>query len=102
MESVMPGVGWDKLRDNNGDRLVWLAVVDDLLDISKQRFDKEAEGGIEDDQARPLAPGLPLLLDFLGFHGINRNMDSRHIIGKKLGITQSFQSSLMHPTDRHD
>src|SRR5512145_1234257 len=98
----MPALRRDELRDDDGDRLVRLAAFDDLLDIPEQRFDKKAERRIEDHQTRSLPPGLPLLLDFFRFLRIQGNVDSGHIVGKKLGVAQSLQRSLVHSTDRHN
>src|SRR5215213_7319383 len=102
MEGIMPALGWDKLRNNNCNCLIWLAINKDLFQVFEQRFDKHAKWRIKNNQTRSLAPGLPLLLYFFGFSRVQRNMDSRHIIGEKFCITQGFQRALMDSTDRHD
>ncbi len=75
-------------------------LINNLFQIFQQRFDKKTEGRIENDQARSLAPGLPLLLDFLGLRRIDRNMDGSHIIRKKFCIAQRFQRALVNSADR--
>src|SRR5689334_8213877 len=101
MEGIVPSFGRNEFRNDNCDGFIWLTIINDFLEIFKQRLNKESERRIEDDQACSLSPCLPLPLDLLGFRRVDGNMDSRHIIRKESCIAQGFQRSLMDAADRH-
>src|SRR5687767_609013 len=98
----MPASGGHELRDDDCDRLIWLAAFNDFLNVRQQRFNKEAERRIENDQPCSFAPRFPFFLNLLGLRRVKRNVNGSDIIRKQLCIAQGSQHALVDSTDWQD
>jgi hypothetical protein len=69
-----------KLRYHNGNCLVGLSAGENFVNVAQQWFQEEAVWRIQDYEARPSSPGLPLFANFFRVLRFSRDMNSSDVV----------------------